>query len=155
MVTTTPAAATTRPTEKAEAWSGIRDIDVQIGEAAPGQQWPGGPYRTAEWVAIAVIAGPTLWWVDSHPAGTTLYALGIGVVLCVATVVTMRMLLPKGRPSLSTRAVSPATPSGHRTSSPRTPTGGRQDCAQMQPSTRQSMSRATWCSPPAGSTRNS
>ena len=105
MVTTTPAAAPTRPTEKAEAWSGIRDIDVQIGEAAPGQQWPGGPYRTAEWVAIAVIAGPTLWWVDSHPAGTTLYALGIGVVLCVVTVVTMRMLLPKGRPSLSTRAV--------------------------------------------------
>jgi hypothetical protein len=102
---TTATAAPPRPTEKAEAWSGIRDIDVQIGEAAPGQQWPGGPYRKAEWVAIAAIAGPTLWWVDSHPAGTTLYALGIGLALCVVTVVTMRMLLPRGRPSLSTRAV--------------------------------------------------
>ena len=51
-----------------------------------------------------MIAGPTLWWVDSHPAGTTLYALGIGAVLCVVIVVAMRLLLPKGRPSLSTRA---------------------------------------------------
>lgn len=105
MVTTAPTEAPSRPTEKAEAWSGIRDIDVHIGEAAPGQHWPGGPYRPAEWVAIALIAGPTLLWVDSHPAGTTLYALGIGALLCVVTVVAMRLLLPKGRPSLSTRLV--------------------------------------------------
>ncbi|VBA32393.1 hypothetical protein LAUMK4_05737 [Mycobacterium persicum] len=101
----TPAAGPPRAVEKAEAWSGIRDIDIQIGEAAPGQQWPGGPYRGVEWVAIAVIAGPTLLWVDSHPAGTTLPVLAVGLVLCVVTVVSMRLLLPKGRPSLSTRAV--------------------------------------------------
>ncbi|MGH3969594.1 MAG: hypothetical protein ACRDTV_16135, partial [Mycobacterium sp.] len=83
----------------------IRDIDIHVGEAAPGRQWPGGPYRGVEWVAIAVIGGPTLLWVDSHPAGTTLPALGVGLVLCVVTVVLMRLLLPKGRPSLSTRAV--------------------------------------------------
>ncbi|ETA91835.1 hypothetical protein O982_24960 [Mycobacterium avium 10-5581] len=91
--------------EKAEAWSGIRDIDIQIGEAAPGQEWPGGPYRGVEWVAIATIAGPTLWWVDSQPAGTTLPVVAVGAVLCVVTVGLMRLLLPKGRPSLSARII--------------------------------------------------
>lgn len=94
-----------RPVEKAETWSGIRDIDIQMGEAAPGQEWPGGPYRGIEWVAIAAIAGPTLWWVDSQPSGTTLPVLAAGLVLCVVTVGLMRLLLPKGRPSLSARAV--------------------------------------------------
>lgn len=105
MVAVAPTGAPVRPTEKAEAWSGIRDIDVHIGEAAPGQQWPGGPYRPVEWLAVGLIGGPTLLWVDSHPAGSTLYALGVGVVLSIVTVVAMRLLLPKGRPSLSTRAV--------------------------------------------------
>jgi AAA domain-containing protein len=98
------ALAAPRSVEKAETWSGIRDIDIQIGEAAPGQEWPGGPYRVVEWVTIAIIAGPTLLWVDSHPAGTTLPVLAGGLVLCVVTVALMRLLVPKGRPSLSTRA---------------------------------------------------
>lgn len=102
---TTAPVAPPRPVEKAEAWSGIRDIDIQIGEAAPGQEWPGGPYRGVEWVAIATIAGPTLWWVDSQPAGTTLPILAAGAVLCVVTVGLMRLLLPKGRPSLSARII--------------------------------------------------
>lgn len=102
---TTGPVAPPRPVDKAEAWSGIRDIDIQIGEAAPGQEWPGGPYRGVEWVAIAAIAGPTLLWVDSQPAGTTLPVLAGGVVLCVVTVGLMRLLLPKGRPSLSARLV--------------------------------------------------
>ncbi len=102
---TTAPVAPPRPVEKAEAWSGIRDIDIQIGEAAPGQEWPGGPYRGIEWVAIAAIAGPTLLWVDSQPAGTTLPILAAGAVLCVVTVGLMRLLLPKGRPSLSTRVI--------------------------------------------------
>ena len=105
MVTQPSTAAPARPAETAETWSGIRDIDIHIGEMSPGQQWPGGPYRVAEWVAIGVIGVPTLLWVDSHPAGTTLPALGVGVGLCVVTVVLMRLLLPKGRPSLSTRMV--------------------------------------------------
>jgi hypothetical protein len=104
MVTAAPVAPP-RPVEKAETWSGIRDIDIQMGEAAPGQEWPGGPYRGIEWVAIAAIAGPTLWWVDSQPSGTTLPVLAAGLVLCVVTVGLMRLLLPKGRPSLSARAV--------------------------------------------------
>lgn len=62
-------------------------------------------YRGVEWVAIAAIAGPTLLWVDSQPAGTTLPVLAGGVVLCVVTVGLMRLLLPKGRPSLSARLV--------------------------------------------------
>lgn len=102
---TTAPVAPPRPVEKAEAWSGIRDIDIQIGEAAPGQEWPGGPYRGVEWVAIGAIAGPTLLWVDSQPAGTTLPILALGAVLCVVTVGLMRLLLPKGRPSLSTRVI--------------------------------------------------
>ena len=102
---TGPAGAPPRSVEKAETWSGIRDIDIQMGEAAPGQQWPGGPYRVPEWVAIAAIGGPTLWWIDTHPAGTTLPVLAVGAGLCVVTVTLMRLLLPKGRPSLSARLV--------------------------------------------------
>lgn len=123
MVTTAPVAPP-RPVEKAEAWSGIRDIDIQIGEAAPGQEWPGGPYRGVEWVAIGAIAGPTLLWVDSQPAGTTLPILAVGAVLCVVTVGLMRLLLPKGRPSLSTRVIfarNTIRPPHLSTSQPRRP----------------------------------
>ncbi|WP_301150343.1 ATP-binding protein [Mycobacterium simiae] len=98
-----PPAAAPVATENAQVFSGIRDIDTHIGEAAPGQRWPGGPYRPPEWIAAALIGVPTLWWIDSHEAGTTLPALIIGATLCVLTVVAMRLLLPKGRPSLSAR----------------------------------------------------
>lgn len=121
---TTAPVAPPRPVEKAEAWSGIRDIDIQIGEAAPGQEWPGGPYRGVEWVAIGAIAGPTLLWVDSQPAGTTLPILAVGAVLCVVTVGLMRLLLPKGRPSLSTRVIfarNTIRPPHLSTSQPRRP----------------------------------
>lgn len=90
--------------ENAKVFSGIRDVETHIGEAAPGQRWPGGPYRPPEWIAIGGITVPALWWIDTHPAGTTLPVLIAGAVLSVVTVVVMRLLLPKGRPSLSTRA---------------------------------------------------
>ncbi|WP_454561744.1 ATP-binding protein [Mycobacterium haemophilum] len=99
----TPATGAPKTGETAKVYSGIRDVDIHIGEAAPGQRWPGGPYRPVEWVAIAAIGGPTLWWIDTHPAGSSLPVLIAGAALTVITVVAMRLFLPKGRPSLSAR----------------------------------------------------
>ncbi|MGH3556047.1 MAG: ATP-binding protein [Mycobacterium sp.] len=100
---TTPTTAPPKTGESAKVYSGIRDVEIHIGEAAPGQRWPGGPYRPAEWVAIGAIGGPTLWWIDTHPAGSSLPVLIAGAALTVITVVGMRLFLPKGRPSLSAR----------------------------------------------------
>lgn len=102
---TAPTTAPPKTGEDAKVYSGIRDVEIHIGEAAPGKRWPGGPYRPAEWVAIGAIGGPTLWWIDTHPAGSTLPVLIAGAALTVITVVGMRLFLPKGRPSLSARAV--------------------------------------------------
>lgn len=100
---TTPDAASPKTGENAKVYSGIRDVEIHIGEAAPNQRWPGGPYRPIEWVAIGVIGGPTLWWIDTHRAGANLPVLIAGAALTILTVVSIRLFLPKGRPSLAAR----------------------------------------------------
>lgn len=102
---TAPAAVATKADENAKVYSGIRDVEIHIGEAAPGQRWPGGPYRPVEWMVIGAIGGPTLWWIDTLPAGSGLHILIAGAALTVIAVVAMRLFLPKGRPSLSARIV--------------------------------------------------
>ena len=100
----TSTVAPPRSVEVAEAFTGIRDVDIRVGgDVGKGHRWPGGPYRTIELAAIVGIAGPTIWWVDEHPAGTTWPVVLTGLVLTVLTVAAMRLLLPKARPSLSTR----------------------------------------------------
>lgn len=102
---TAPTTVPPKTGENAKVYSGIRDVEIHIGEAAPGQRWPGGPYRPVEWVVIGAIGGPTLWWIDTRPAGSGLPVLIAGATLIVITVVLMRLFLPKGRPSLSARTV--------------------------------------------------
>lgn len=93
------------PGEHAHVYSDIRGTDTYVGEAAPGQRWPFGPWRPVELGALGAIVLPTLWWVDTHEAGTTLPAVLTGAALCVVVVASMRFLLPKGRPSLRTRTM--------------------------------------------------
>jgi len=89
--------------ETATVYSGIRDVEVYVGESSPGERWPGGPYRKTELPVLGAIAVCALAWVDTHPTGTTLPALIVAAALGFVVVGLMRLLLPKGRPSLSTR----------------------------------------------------
>ncbi|WP_244193474.1 ATP-binding protein [Mycobacterium nebraskense] len=103
-MTTNQAAPAPAAAKVAQAFSGIRDVDIHVGgDAGQGQRWPGGPYRKIEMGAIAAIAGPALWWIDSHHAGTTWPVLLAAAILTAVTVSLMRLLIPRGRPSLSTR----------------------------------------------------
>lgn len=122
--------ATPPPTEVAQSFTGIRDVDIYVGgDVGKGHRWPGGPYRKVELAAIAGIALPAIWWVDTHPAGTTWPVVLVGILLTGITVTAMRLLLPKGRPSLTTRimfARNALRPSHVVTSAPQ---GQRDDLA--------------------------
>ena len=90
--------------DTAKVWSGIRDVDIKVGESSPGQKYPLGPYSKAEMIAIAVIMGPTITWARTHlDSGFALQAVGIGVAITVLVVVALRIGMPKRRPSLGTR----------------------------------------------------
>ncbi|SLF48209.1 ATP-binding protein [Mycobacteroides abscessus] len=93
------------PVEKAKQYTGIRDVETHVGESSPGNKFPGGPYRKPELWAIALIAGPTLWWVRHHlDSGYALPVLAVGLGITLVVVLLLRFLLPHRRPSLSTRA---------------------------------------------------
>ncbi|MDO3287472.1 ATP-binding protein [Mycobacteroides abscessus subsp. abscessus] len=90
--------------EVAKVYSGIRDLEIQVGgEVGRGQRWPGGPYRPAERAAILVLGGGTLWWFDNSEAQTTWPILVFGFVLMFVTVALMRVLIPHVRPSMAVR----------------------------------------------------
>lgn len=89
--------------EPAKVFTGIRDVPIYAGESSNGNRLPGGPYRSAELVAIALIMGPALWYFRTHQSA------GFMVLLCAAgatvlVTIGLRLLLPKRRPSLSARA---------------------------------------------------
>ena len=89
--------------EPAKVFTGIRDVPIYAGESSTGNRLPGGPYRSAELIAIGMIMLPALWWFRTHQdAGFTV--LGTAAVLALAVTVILRMLLPKRRPSLAARA---------------------------------------------------
>jgi hypothetical protein len=89
--------------EPAKVFTGIRDVPIYAGESSTGNRLPGGPYRSAELIAIGMIMLPALWWFRTHQdAGFTV--LGAAAVLALAVTVILRMLLPKRRPSLAARA---------------------------------------------------
>ena len=89
--------------EPAKVFTGIRDVPIYAGESSTGNRLPGGPYRSAELIAIGVIILPALWWFRTHQdAGFTV--LGVAAVVALVVTVILRMLLPKRRPSLAARA---------------------------------------------------
>ncbi|MGV7254574.1 hypothetical protein PJI20_10165 [Mycobacterium kansasii] len=92
--------------DNAKVYSGIRDVPIYVGEASRGNRLPFGPYRRAELVAIAAIGLPAITWlrhnVDSGYALPVL--LGSGALM-VTVVVAMRLLMPRRRPSIGTRAL--------------------------------------------------
>lgn len=88
--------------EPARVFTGIRDVPIYAGESSAGNRLPGGPYRSAELIAIALIMGPALWWFRTHDDGG-LVVLGGGVLASVAATVILRWALPKRRPSLAAR----------------------------------------------------
>ncbi len=89
--------------EPAKVFTGIRDVPIYAGESSTGNRLPGGPYRSAELIAIGVIILPALWWFRTHQdAGFTV--LGVAAVAALVVTVILRMLLPKRRPSLAARA---------------------------------------------------
>jgi hypothetical protein len=89
--------------EPAKVFTGIRDVPIYAGESSTGNRLPGGPYRSAELIAIGMIMLPALWWFRTHQdAGFGV--LGGAAVAALAVTVTLRMLLPKRRPSLAARA---------------------------------------------------
>lgn len=89
--------------EPAKVFTGIRDVAIYAGESSTGNRLPGGPYRSAELIAIAVIMLPALWWFRTHQdAGFGV--LGAAALVALAVTVTLRMLLPTRRPSLAARA---------------------------------------------------
>lgn len=114
--------------EPAKVFTGIRDVPIYAGESSTGNRLPGGPYRSAELIAIGMIMLPALWWFRTHE-GAGFSVLGIAAVTAVVVTVILRMVLPKRRPSLAARAsfalasilpkngcaASPATRSGHGT----------------------------------------
>jgi hypothetical protein len=114
--------------EPAKVFTGIRDVPIYAGESSTGNRLPGGPYRSAELIAIAVIMLPALWWFRTHE-GAGFSVLGMAAVAAVVVTVILRMVLPKRRPSLAARAsfalasilpkngcaARPATRSGHGT----------------------------------------
>jgi hypothetical protein len=91
--------------DNARIFTGIRDIPIWAGESSSGNQLPFGPYRWPELVVIGVIVGPTLLWIRNHPQSPHLLAVaGIAALATVVLVVALRILLPKVRPDLPTRA---------------------------------------------------
>jgi len=112
--------------EPAKVFTGIRDVPIYAGESSTGNRLPGGPYRSAELIAIGLIIGPALWWFRTHQDGGFTVLAG-SAVAAVAVTVILRMILPKRRPSLAARAsfawgstlprhvcgASPRTGSGH------------------------------------------
>ena len=89
--------------EPAKVFTGIRDVPIYAGESSTGNRLPGGPYRSAELIAIAVIMLPALWWFRTH-ADAGFSVLGAAAVAALAVTLTLRMLLPTRRPSLAARA---------------------------------------------------
>jgi hypothetical protein len=89
--------------EPAKVFTGIRDVPIYAGESSTGNRLPGGPYRSAELIAIGMIILPALWWFRTHQdAGFTV--LGVAAVIALVVTVILRMVLPKRRPSLAARA---------------------------------------------------
>lgn len=89
--------------EPAKVFTGIRDVPIYAGESSTGNRLPGGPYRSVELIAIGMIMLPALWWFRTHQdAGFGV--LGTAAVAALAVTVTLRMLLPKRRPSMAARA---------------------------------------------------
>jgi hypothetical protein len=89
--------------EPAKVFTGIRDVPIYAGESSTGNRLPGGPYRSAELIAIGVIMLPALWWFRTHD-GAGFTVLGAAAVAAVLVTVILRMVLPKRRPSLAARA---------------------------------------------------
>ena len=112
--------------EPAKVFTGIRDVPIYAGESSTGNRLPGGPYRSAELIAIGLIISPALWWFRTHQDGGFTVLAGSAVAVVAVTVI-LRMILPKRRPSLAARAsfawrstlprhvcgASPRTGSGH------------------------------------------
>ena len=112
--------------EPAKVFTGIRDVPIYAGESSTGNRLPGGPYRSAELVAIGLIISPALWWFRTHQDGG-FTVLAASAVAAVVVTVILRMILPKRRPSLAARvsflfssalprhacAAPPRTGSGH------------------------------------------
>lgn len=89
--------------EPAKVFTGIRDVPIYAGESSTGNRLPGGPYRSAELIAIGLIMLPALWWFRTHQDGG-FAVLGVGAVAAMAVTLILRMVLPKRRPSLAARA---------------------------------------------------
>ncbi|KMV22075.1 hypothetical protein [Mycobacterium heckeshornense] len=91
--------------DNAKVWTGIRDIPIWAGESSTGNQLPLGPYRTPELVTIGTINVPAIFWVTHHTQSPHVLIVLCGAPLLTAAIVlAMRVLLPKARPRLSTRA---------------------------------------------------
>lgn len=89
--------------EPAKVYTGIRDVPIYAGESSTGNRLPGGPYRSAELIAIGLIMGPALWWFRTDQDGG-FAVLAAGAVAALAVTVILRAVLPKRRPSLAARA---------------------------------------------------
>lgn len=90
--------------DTAKVWSGIRDIDIKVGEASPGQKLPFAPYSKYELIAIGVIMAPTFTWARTNmDSGYALPVMGGAAVLTLLVVIALRVGIPKRRPSLATR----------------------------------------------------
>ncbi|WP_235678776.1 hypothetical protein [Mycolicibacterium aubagnense] len=90
--------------DTAKTWSGIRDVDIAVGEDGSGSRWPGGPYRKPELIAIGVIVAPTVTWARVNmDSGYALPVFLGGLAAAVVACFLLRLVLPKSRPSLSIR----------------------------------------------------
>lgn len=90
--------------DNAHIWTGIRDIQIWVGETSQGNKLLGGSYRWPELVVILAIMGPVLVWVRHHTQSPDLLTvLGIGLGVTVILVVALRFLLPDARPDFLTR----------------------------------------------------
>ena len=89
--------------EPAKVFTGIRDVPIYAGESSTGNRLPGGPYRSAELIAIGLIMLPALCWFRTHQDGG-FAVLGLAAAAASVVTVILRMLLPKRRPSLAARA---------------------------------------------------
>ena len=92
--------------DNAKIYTGIRDVPIYAGEASPGNKLPFGPYRRAELVAMAAIGLPAITWLRHNvDSGYALPVLLGSVAAIVVVTVVLRLLLPKKRPSLTTRMI--------------------------------------------------
>lgn len=90
--------------DNAQIWTGIRDIQIWVGETSEGNTLPGGSYRWPELVVILAIMGPVLVWVRNHTGSPDLLkVLGAGIAVTIILVVALRFLLPDARPDFLTR----------------------------------------------------